>query len=216
MKRTIFIAAIIAAGLGYLFALFMDSMAWRWVLKPGTIVLIILLAANINVDNKLYKYLVMSGLFVSAIGDSLLLMEGSNWFALGVVAFMIAHIFYSSAFITRGRFAARHFALLIPIVLYACLLLNGLHKGMMAKGDVSLWLPIVIYVTVISFMIWSAAISGCPKAIAGAILFFLSDSLLAWNLFVMPIQAANYAVMITYYTAQFLISQSIVSSIRSS
>ncbi|MNI47873.1 YhhN-like protein [compost metagenome] len=73
----------------------------------------------------------------------------------------------------------------------------------------------LVYVVVISIMIWSAVISRSWIAIAGAILFFMSDSLLAWNMFVIPVSWAGYGVMISYYLAQFLLANSIERSKRS-
>jgi uncharacterized membrane protein YhhN len=61
-------------------------------------------------------------------------------------------------------------------------------------------------------MIWSAILSRSRGAAAGAILFILSDSLLAWNMFVTPILWAGHGVMILYYAAQFLIAKSIEPS----
>lgn len=66
------------------------------------------------------------------------------------------------------------------------------------------------FVVVITCMLWSAIISGNKYAVGGAILFVISDSLLAWNMFVIPMPwLGSYGVMITYDLAQFLIAKSI-------
>lgn len=209
MNRKLLFAAIICSGAGYLFALAGENMTARWILKPGTIILMILFATTIRNVTTTYKNLIISGLFLSAIGDSFLLLSGNSWFTFGLVAFLIAHLVYVSAFMTRSRFSPFHLLALIPISIYAFLLLRGLHGGIFASGNNGLWIPVLVYVIVISIMIWSAVISRNRVAIAGAILFFLSDSLLAWNMFVTSVSWAGYGVMILYYTAQFLIAKSI-------
>ncbi|WP_376773878.1 lysoplasmalogenase family protein [Paenibacillus phytorum] len=98
---------------------------------------------------------------------------------------------------------------------YSFWLLRGLHEGMLANGNTGLWIPVLVYVVVISIMIWSAVISRSWIAIAGAIIFFMSDSLLAWNMFVTSVSWASYGVMISYYLAQFLLAKSIEVSNRS-
>ncbi|WP_261301543.1 lysoplasmalogenase [Paenibacillus andongensis] len=215
MYRKLLIVAIIFSGLGYLFALSGENMTMRWILKPGTIILMIVLAATMRNAAKPYKNLIIAGLFLSAIGDSFLLLSGNQWFTFGLVAFLVAHLAYVAAFATRWRFSPFHLLALIPIMAYSFLLLRGLQEGMLAGGNAGLWIPVLVYVIVISMMIWSAVISRSWIAIAGAIIFFMSDSLLAWNMFVSSVPWAGYGVMISYYLAQFLLAASIEESKRS-
>lgn len=214
MYRKLFIVAIIVSGIGYLFALAGDNMTMRWILKPGTIILMILLAASMRNVARPYKTLIIAGLFLSSIGDSFLLLSGSQWFKFGLIAFLIAHLTYVAAFVTRWRFSPFHLLVLIPIAAYSFWLLLNLHEGILVGGDTGLWIPVLVYVLVISIMIWSAVISRSWIAIAGAILFFMSDSLLAWNMFVSPVSWSAYGVMISYYLAQFLLTTSIEGSKR--
>jgi len=215
MYRKLLIVAIIFSGIGYLIALSGENMAMRWILKPGTIILMIVLAATARNAAKPYKNLIIAGLFLSAIGDSFLLLSGNQWFTFGLVAFLIAHLAYVAAFVTRWRFTPIQLLALFPIMAYSYLLLLKLHEGMLLSGNAGLWMPVLVYVIVISIMIWSAVISRSWVAVAGAILFFMSDSLLAWNMFVTSFSWAGYGVMISYYFAQFLLAKSIEQSKRS-
>ncbi|MEK8127913.1 lysoplasmalogenase [Paenibacillus filicis] len=208
MYRNLLIAAIIVSGVGYLFAMAGEQTVLRWILKPGTILLIMGLAGLTRNVSKAYKTCIIVGLFLSAIGDSLLLLPGKQWFAAGLFAFLAAHLVYIMAFITKWKFSSVHWLSLIPIAVYSYFLLRKLQEGMYTSGNSGLWMPVLIYVIVISIMIWSAVISRSRIAVAGAVLFFLSDSLLAWNMFVAPLAWAKYGVMITYYSAQFLIALS--------
>jgi uncharacterized membrane protein YhhN len=84
-----------------------------------------------------------------------------------------------------------------------------------ASGQIALKTPVLIYSLVISVMLLSALLTlaadtwqaGAAILVsAGALLFFLSDTLLAWNKFVTPIKQGRLAVIITYHLGQILIT----------
>lgn len=208
MIRKLLLGAILACGVGYLLAMAADHTVLRWILKPGTIVLILLYATAARQAGA-YPLLVRIGLLISAVGDCFLLAKGGNSFTYGVLAFMAAHLAYIAAFVKRRQFAPKHFVVLAIIIGYSAFLLSRLHGGMAASGSESMFVPITVYVAVISVMIWCAAGSRNKWALTGAILFYVSDSLLAWNKFIAEIPFADYGVMVTYYLAQFLIAASI-------
>jgi uncharacterized membrane protein YhhN len=70
----------------------------------------------------------------------------------------------------------------------------------------------LVYAGVLTYMVLSALFrfgktnSGSfTMVFGGAILFMMSDSLIAINKFLEPLSMAGFWVMITYITAQFLI-----------
>ena len=77
--------------------------------------------------------------------------------------------------------------------------------------------PVAVYVTVIVVMGWRAAARAAGAApmpsgelaLAGALLFMISDGVLAVDRFARPFAAADGAVMTTYYAAQTLIALSV-------
>jgi uncharacterized membrane protein YhhN len=76
--------------------------------------------------------------------------------------------------------------------------------------------PVAVYVSVIAIMGWRAAARAGPApalsgalALAGALLFMVSDGLLAVDRFARPFRAGDAAVMTTYYAAQTLIALSV-------
>jgi len=80
--------------------------------------------------------------------------------------------------------------------------------------------PVAVYVSVIAVMGWRAAVralaAGTPApsgalALIGAIVFMLSDGLLATDRFARAFRTADAAVMTTYYAAQALIALSVRS-----
>jgi len=62
--------------------------------------------------------------------------------------------------------------------------------------------PVAAYMTVISAMVVVAVGSGEPMAAAGALLFYSSDALIAWDRFVAAKSWARPAIMVTYHLAQ--------------
>ena len=152
------------------------------------------------------------GLMVAALAD--LVIEFS--FLGGLATFLMAHLFSHAAF-TRIEPQWR-FLRLIPVAVWAALALPVLvgHAG-------SLAVPVLVYGLVIFGMIWrAAALVSVPGwnnptiALAGAILFGISDTLLGYSPFVPQGQAgalapgpwSDFLIMGTYWGGQFLIAVS--------
>jgi uncharacterized membrane protein YhhN len=70
--------------------------------------------------------------------------------------------------------------------------------------------PVIAYISVISAMVVSALASGNVAAGTGAVLFAGSDSLIAWDRFVRPLQWAPVAIMVTYHVGQALLVLSLL------
>ena len=169
----------------------------------------------------LYGRLISAGLVISAVGDAFLDMHGFRkgdvLFIGGLGAFLVAHILYIAAFRTR----AGPISALTAIVLscYAGLMLYVLRPGL--KDDMVI--PVTVYATAISTMGYTALTAQGARdptawwhAVIGALLFAISDSILAINEFG-PDWLKAYVhphpkllVMLTYYLAQ----TSIASSVR--
>ena len=68
--------------------------------------------------------------------------------------------------------------------------------------------PVAAYLFIILVMGISAALGAANHAlvIAGALLFILSDSLIAMNRFLTPVPLSGFLIMMTYYLAQFSIT----------
>jgi uncharacterized membrane protein YhhN len=62
--------------------------------------------------------------------------------------------------------------------------------------------PVTAYIAVISAMVVSAVGTASPFAIAGALLFYVSDSLIAVTNFIQDHPMGRLAVMVTYHLAQ--------------
>jgi uncharacterized membrane protein YhhN len=146
--------------------------------------------------------LISAGLVVSAVGDVLLVYD--RLFLAGVGVFLVAHLCYTGAFLARTR-RPRPFRLL-PFLAWgaAAFALLGPVLG-------SLMAPVGVYMLAICVMMWRAAAcvgaAGEPRreawwALAGAVMFGLSDTMLALHRFLTPWPDAPYLVMVLYWTGQ--------------
>jgi len=154
-----------------------------------------------------FGLLLLAGLAASLAGD-VFLMLGAHLFVPGLASFLVAHLFYIALFASGvGLFPRRQAlaaTLAVGAAMYAFLWSQGLPAG--------LRIPVGLYVMVIASMaaqaIGRAAVLGGADARAvalGAVVFMLSDSLLAFNRFVAPLPLASLWVLATYYVAQWLI-----------
>lgn len=205
MAKSALPALIALTGLLYIFVIPSEPEAVKLLFKVIPMALIIAYAYRLSADSrKRYHWLIMAGLFFCTIGDGTL-----RWFVVGLSAFLVGHLFYLTAFIGRWRFSKLRFAALLPIAAFAVLMGNELVQALSADGKSSLIAPVVAYVAVICTMGWTAIMTGSRTAIAGSLLFMVSDSILSWNMFVSDIAYSGPLIMLTYYSAQFLISSSL-------
>jgi uncharacterized membrane protein YhhN len=64
-----------------------------------------------------------------------------------------------------------------------------------------MFIPVVAYFVVISVMVLIATWRGGAWATVGALAFYVSDALLAWDAFVRKTRFAHVAIMVTYHLA---------------
>jgi uncharacterized membrane protein YhhN len=99
-----------------------------------------------------------------------------------------------------GSAAAWVLAALVVLVVDAVLARPVLSAVRRRHPD--LLVPVLAYIVVISAMVSSALATGVAPAIAGAALFFASDTLIAWNRFVQPRSWMPVAIIVTYHAGQ--------------
>jgi uncharacterized membrane protein YhhN len=159
--------------------------------------------------------MVLFGLTASWVGDILLQMDGL--FIPGLLAFLLAHIFYIKFFISTKSENTSFFKLrpvmLIAVLAYLIELMNLLWPHL-----ASMKIPVLAYGITISVML-SAALWQYQKLdnktaflmIIGATFFVLSDSILAINKFKTQFEHARIMIMTTYIFAQLFI---VIGAIR--
>ncbi len=163
-----------------------------------------------NLMAGLAKWIVL-GLLFSLGGDVLLMFQSKNdiFFLLGLSSFLIAHIFYIIFFhkVRVREQVNSNIVLLAIVVVYYVGLIAFLSPHL---GDMKL--PVRIYGIVISFMFMLAMHMLFIKnkeagkwMMLGALLFVISDSVLAINKFYQSFELAGVVIMITYGLAQLFI-----------
>lgn len=185
------------------------SRALVYLFKPLTTTLIIVLAWTVHSgEPNNYFWLILAGLVFSLAGDVFLMLPKDR-FVAGLVSFLVAHILYIIAFSSTAGFLAAPM-LAIPYALGA-----GVLLAILLPKAGPLALPVIVYAAALATMGWQAASHwqalhdhAALCAMVGAILFMISDSLLAFNKFARPFHAAQAALLSTYFAAQWLIAQS--------
>jgi uncharacterized membrane protein YhhN len=179
-----------------------------YIFKPLTMVFICLIAILGQATVPFYKVMIITGLVFSLAGDVFLMLP-SDRFVAGLVAFLIAHLFYIAAFVSE--ISALMWWPLIPLVIYGIVIYVILSSSL---GKMRL--PVLIYIVAILIMTWLAwerwgqtGQSGALLAPVGAVLFVISDTVLAINRFRGPFKPSRALNLITYFAAQWLIASSV-------
>jgi uncharacterized membrane protein YhhN len=170
------------------------------------IILIALLAKT--PPSSRYKVVIIAGLLFSLIGD-ILLMLPVDLFIAGLISFLIAHLIYTYAFRSGRPLRFKYLAMLL-FAIYGVLIYAILLPGLDGMA-----IPVAAYIVVILTMAWQAwdqwdqlRARWTLLAFIGAVLFVISDSVLALNKFGEPFYAARALTLSTYYAAQWLIANS--------
>ena len=163
-----------------------------------------------------FTILVQAGLFFSLLGDVALMFQHKDEFnfLIGLAAFMVAHLCYSLAFAHNALEVGDMEGLLVSILIGIAMISYAFFfsYGLVPYLDESLSIPVIAYVVAISLMGITAGLRfkrTYPRSfwfvMIGAVLFVVSDSLLARNRFIRPFGSADLLVMLTYGAAQYLI-----------
>lgn len=155
------------------------------------------------------------GLLCGLVGDVFLLFDDryEQFFVYGLVAFLIGHLFYLSAFyldykVNKSVYQKHTKNAIIAYAFYSTLFCAALWPFL---G--TLRIPVIIYAFVISVMgVMAVNRFGRVNSLSfklifiGSILFAISDTILAINRFVYDFKLAGGLVMATYMIAQYLIT----------
>lgn len=181
------------------------------ILKPlivGSLIWWVRQASN----QKIRRYLFFA-LGFSLGGDVLLMFTGDHFglFLGGLIAFLIAHLFYIYLF--SGDFELKKTPLSRSVPVGLCLVLYAIVFLVLTGSSLgALFYPVIGYMIVILAMAFMALLrkgmvhpSSYWQVSTGAILFVLSDSLLAIDKFYQPFPEADFLIILTYSLAQYFI-----------
>lgn len=146
--------------------------------------------------------LLFASLLFCAAADIALELAAGKYFVAGLGLFLIAHILLIITFSRDFKFQKSKIPVIVLLVVYSKMMAFVLMPSLKEMA-----IPVYIYMTAITLMGIFASLRSSKNdfTLYGAISFIVSDSVLAINKFMMPVPAADYAVMITYYLALFLI-----------
>ncbi|PTS91527.1 lysoplasmalogenase [Pedobacter sp. HMWF019] len=197
-----------------LIAEFQQLNTLRLIVKPCIVLsLAIFFCLQTKLRGRFHKRLFIGLLFALA-GDVLLLFTDANpnYFMYGLLSFLLAHLFYTRAFYLDFRSAQELDKKNARIAIAACSISSIAFYLFLRPHLGALKLPVMIYTFVISMMLMMSVFRNLRVnkesfilVFAGAILFILSDGLLAYNKFVSSFSFAGVCVMATYMLAQYLI-----------
>lgn len=193
------------------------AMQWSWLnqfTKPLLMpVLLVYFRKGTTGPVNLSFILAVFALLFSWFGDvALMYVAEADWFfLLGLGAFAVAQTLYFFSFKNARSAEEKHIPLLqhifniFPFAVFAIGLLYTLWPTL--EG---LKLPVTIYATLICTMALGAVYrngrtntESFNQVVFGAILFILSDSLIAINKFYAPMENASIWIMGTYVLAQW-------------
>jgi len=164
------------------------------------------------------------GILFSLVGDVLLMVSPDGLFLFGLVAFLLTHISYILGF-REGFTSPSAWSLILMIVI----LVNGLGVmrriigAMRAKGQDALASPVIVYGLVISLMLYAAVstiydpawkTNAALSISLGALSFYISDLILAWNKFVAPVKNASILNITAYHLGQIGLIAGVISQFR--
>lgn len=172
-----------------------------------------------GISSKL-KIGVFGAIIFSWVGDIALMYDEEIpvFFIVGLCGFLIAHLNYLWVFIKSKRGVNSgswlHWIGISILVVYTLFLLFNLWPYL---GEMKV--PVFVYALVLFGMGVGALIrkpgSGYNGVLVGAILFIISDSILALNKFRSPIHLGGFWVMLNYTLAQVFIVLGLVKIIIS-
>lgn len=194
----------------------------RWLTKPLLLLLLIAFVLVQSYSSVKRKWILLAALLFSWMGDLFLLFDsnGSQFFIFGLLSFLTAHIFYIIIFaqLKKLQHPTRKWN---PIIFLLLLLYSGSLFLLLYPNLGALKFPVIVYATVLSsmFLVAYHAFDWNKKdgklILPGALLFVISDSLLALNKFYQAFEYAGLFIMLTYGLAQLLIVAGLTKCMRS-
>jgi uncharacterized membrane protein YhhN len=147
------------------------------------------------------KLLFVSLLFCAA-GDVALELWAGKYFLVGLGFFLSAQIMFIVTFSRDFKMQRSRIPIIVILAIYALAI-----ASIMTPSLKEMAIPVYFYLTAITLMGIFAALRAARNkfTLYGAVSFIISDSIIAINRFMMPVPAADYIIMVTYYTALFLI-----------
>ncbi|MCI0338250.1 MAG: lysoplasmalogenase [Acidobacteria bacterium] len=145
-----------------------------------------------------------AALSISCFGDIYLDLDPARNFRYGLVSFLIAHFIYILLFVRYWprplRPNIRQLLLAALVLIYSLMMSDWLSPSLGAYAK-----PVMLYLCTITAMVVTTILAGFSKPWIwlGAILFLISDTIIAADKFKTVVPLREYLVWGTYYLGQY-------------
>ncbi len=213
-------------GVLHLAAVLLENQTLSYVSKPLLMpALIVWYLLATRSQRSSIHYIMVAAFVFSWAGDIFLMFTTELYFLAGLVSFLITHILYITVFSKeieqagKGMVVGRKPWLAAPVVIVAA----GLIALVYNHVDAEMRIPIVIYAAVITVMVIMAinrhqnvSEMSFQSLLLGAILFMISDSLIALNKFYFDgeLWQARFFIMLLYIAGQYLIAKGSTQALK--
>lgn len=176
------------------------------VAKPATLTLLIGVALALTPDDPTVRAWFVAGLVLSLAGDVFLMLPEDAPtplppFLLGLASFLLGHLAYVVGMGVDHRSWALTGLGVVVVAAGLAVVAPRVLRGVRAE-DPAMKGPVLAYMGVISLMVVAAFGRSVWVGVAGALLFYASDAILAINRFFGPRRAWQVSVMVTYHLGQ--------------
>ena len=189
-----FLGLALMMALANWWAVAIDALLLERMTKPAALLALIGVAATLVAEDDSRRRWFLVALVLSLAGDVFLMLKREDMFVFGLGSFLLAHLAYIVGFGLDGVW---------PWIAGVAVLSIAIGTPVVRKVDRALLGPIVAYMIVISVMLAAAAGAELLAGV-GALAFYASDGLIAYNRFVFdePRRWAAVAIMVLYHLGQ--------------
>jgi len=180
----------------------------EYVAKPAVMVALIALAVALRPAEPTERIFFVVALAFGLLSDVFLMLP-QDLFLFGLGAALVEHLAYIAGFRTRELHVSWLAVALVIALVSTAAIFPSIYRSLRAKQP-RLVGPVIAYLAVFVVMVASAGGTGSLVALAGAMLFFFSDAILAWDRFVKPLPYGRVANIVPYHVGEALLVLSLV------
>ena len=177
--------------------------------KPAVMVPLIGVALALRPVNPAERAFFVIALALGLLSDVFLMLP-RDMFLAGLGAALIEHLAYISGFRTRELALGWLVVAALIALASAAAVFPTIYRALGAKSP-RLVGPVIAYLVVFVVMVASAGGTGSLLPFAGALLFFYSDAILAWDRFVKPLPNGRVLNIVPYHVGEALLVLSLLT-----
>jgi uncharacterized membrane protein YhhN len=206
-SATLLSAALVAAVTDW-FAVATSCRRLEYAAKPAVLLALIALAVALRPADPTERIFFVVALALGLLSDVFLMLP-QDLFVLGLGAALVEHLAYIGGFRTRELHTSWLVVAAVIVLVSVAFIFPSIYRSLRTKKP-RLVAPVIAYVAVFLLMVASAGGTGSFVALAGALLFFYSDAILAWNRFVKPIRYGRVVNIVPYHVGEALLVLSLL------